>query len=644
MSKTQTQYDESNIRNIDPIEHVRKVPGMYVGRTGNGKSHDDGIYVLLKEILDNSIDEFRMNAGTRIEMEIKTNEDGTQTVRVKDQGRGIPLGSVVDCISLMNTSGKFDDKAFKRSSGLHGVGSKAVNALSNALTITCTREGKYRSASFSKGKLLEDTGIKKNKDASWTSGTEVSFTPDPTIFHGGYAYLMEYVEAILFNSACLNPGLEISLTTDEGQKTFQSKKGLLDLLEQKLGSRLGEVIFPPIHLQDPQSSDEIELAFTYADHQSEEIYSFVNGKETYQGGTHVAALRETIVKTLRTHFGKEYDAVDIRSGIAAALSIRIQSPMFEGQAKTKLGATHTMPPAEDGTPQGLPLKTFFGEFLHTLDNHLHKNPDLQELLQKKILRNETERKAMAGIRDKAKETENKAKLKIPKLEECKVHLTSTLKSEQELKLKTTIFITEGDSAGGSVAEARDARYQAVYPLKGKPDNCFGIDRSFIYKQPVFHLLIKALGIQEDLSGLKYNNVVIATDADVDGMHIRMLVGCFFLQYFPELVRAGHVYFLQTPLFRVRNKKETIYCYNEGEKDKAIKKLGGKPEITRFKGLGEIKPKDFKAFINDDIKLEPFLLDPDSDVKSILTFCLGKNTPERRDFICDNLQHEVLLGA
>jgi topoisomerase-4 subunit B len=643
MSKP-VQYNEGNIKTIEGLAHIRHVPGMYIGKLGNGKSHDDGIYVLVKEVIDNSIDEFRMNCGKYIEVEITTNPDSTQTVRVKDQGRGIPLGSVVDCVSIINTSGKFDSRAFQKSVGLHGVGTKAVNALSQKFIIQAVREGKTRSAEFALGELQNDSGQKPWKDPNWKSGTQTTFIPDPIKF-GEYAYQSEYLERMFQNYACLNPGLTISFTFDDTKKEFFSQKGLQDLLEKRLqeGGENKEICYPLIHLKDPTNPD-LEIVLTHSDHSGEELYSFVNGQATTQGGTHEVAFRDGIVKVIREHYAKTYDTSDIRSGIVAAISLRIQSPVFESQTKTKLGSANTEPSLPDGTPQGTPLKTYFASFLKLLDNFLHKNPETDQAFQKKILRNETERKAMAGIKDKAKETEKKARLKIPKLEECKVHLTSTLKSHEETKLKTTIFITEGDSAGGAVAEARNSEYQAVYPLKGKPDNCFGVDRSFIYKQPVFHLLIKALGIEDGLEGLKYNNVVIATDADVDGMHIRMLVGCFFLQYFPELVKAGHVYFLQTPLFRVRDKKEIIYCYNELEKDKAIKKLGGKPEITRFKGLGEIKPKDFKAFIGDKILLEPFLLDSESNVKDVLSFCLGDNTPERKEYLLKNLKYEVALNA
>lgn len=638
-----SDYNEDNITTLSPLEHIRKVPGMYIGKLGDGKNPSDGIYVLLKEVIDNSIDEFRMKTGKQLEVELTDCENGTQQMRVKDWGRGIPLGSLQSCVSNMNTSGKFDTRAFQKSVGLHGVGTKAVNALTQKFEIQSVRDKQSRTITFALGVLQNDSNVSEWKDTKWKNGTETTFVPDPIKF-GNYSYQTEYLERMFENYACLNPGLEIFfISAGEEPKRFFSERGLPDLLDLRIkeGGSEKELAYEPISLIHPDSPD-IEIVFTHGDASGEEIYSFVNGQYTPQGGPHETAFREGIVKTLRNHFNRKFETPDVRSGIIAAISVRIQSPTFRGQTKSELGSEYTEPADEEGKPQGESLRVFFSNFLGNLDNYLHKNPEICQKLKSKLLRNEEERKEMAGIKDKAKDTIKKAKIQIEKLKDCKVHFNSTTKGQEETRLKTSLFITEGDGAGGSISQARDSQFQAVYPLKGKPENCFGLKRSFIYSKPELHLLVLAMGLEESIENLRYNNIIIATDADVDGMHIRMLMGCFFLQYFPELIREGHVYFLETPLYRVRNKKEEVYCYTEEDRDKAIKKLSPSPEITRFKGLGEITPKDFKAFIGDNMRLEPFRFDKESNVKEDLEFYLGKNTPERKEYVCANLQTEAAL--
>ena len=610
-----TSYTEDNIRSLDWKEHIRMRPGMYIGKLGDGSSADDGIYILLKEVLDNSIDEFVMGAGKSIEISIQGNK-----VIVRDYGRGIPLCKVVDVVSKINTGGKYDSRAFKKSVGLNGVGTKAVNALSTYFRVESNRDGKSASAEFESGVLTQEEIL---EDTTRRKGTKVSFVPDPSIFKN-YKYRNEYVARMLKNYVYLNPGLTISFN---GEKFF-SENGLKDLLEDN--TKQEDRLYPTIHLR----ADDIEVALTHSKTQySEEYHSFVNGQNTTQGGTHLAAFREAFVKTIRDFFGKSYDASDIRKSIISAIAVKVMEPVFESQTKTKLGSTDM--------GGGLPtVRTFINDFVKThLDNYLHKNPDTAEAIQRKILQAERERKELSGIRKIAKERAKKASLHNKKLRDCRVHFGD---AKNNRNLETTLFITEGDSASGSITKSRDVNTQAVFSLKGKPLNCYGLTKKIVYENEEFNLLQAALNIEESIEDLRYNNIVIATDADVDGMHIRLLLITFFLQFFPELIKEGHLYILQTPLFRVRNKKETIYCYSEQERVDAIQKLRPKPEITRFKGLGEISPNEFKYFIGEDIRLDPVMLDTDKSISELLSFYMGKNTPERQKFIIDNLKVELDL--
>jgi topoisomerase-4 subunit B len=610
-----TAYTEDNIRSLDWKEHIRMRPGMYIGKLGDGSSADDGIYILLKEVLDNSIDEYVMGAGKSIDISIQGNK-----VIVRDYGRGIPLGKVVDVVSKMNTGGKYDSRAFKKSVGLNGVGTKAVNALSNYFRVESTRDGKSASAEF-------ELGVLKNQDllddTSRRKGTKVSFIPDSQIFKN-FRFRNEYVARMLKNYVYLNPGLTINFN---GEKFF-SENGLKDLLEDN--SKAEDRLYPTIHIK----GNDIEVAITHSKTQySEEYHSFVNGQNTTQGGTHLAAFREAFVKTIRDYFGKNYDASDIRKSIISAIAIKVMEPVFESQTKTKLGST------EMGG--GLPtVRTFINDFVKTqLDNYLHKNANAAEAIQRKILQAERERKELSGIRKIAKERAKKASLHNKKLRDCRVHFGDT---KNNRNLETTLFITEGDSASGSITKSRDVNTQAVFSLKGKPLNCYGLTKKIVYENEEFNLLQAALNIEESIEDLRYNNIVIATDADVDGMHIRLLLITFFLQFFPEVIKEGHLYILQTPLFRVRNKKETIYCYSDEERIYAIDKLKPKPEITRFKGLGEISPNEFKHFIGDDIRLDPVMLDAEITIEEMLSFYMGKNTPDRQKFIINNLKVELDL--
>ena len=610
-----TSYTEDNIRSLDWKEHIRMRPGMYIGKLGDGSSADDGIYILLKEVLDNSIDEYVMGAGKSIEISIQGNK-----VIVRDYGRGIPLGKVVDVVSKMNTGGKYDSRAFKKSVGLNGVGTKAVNALSTYFRVESNRDGKSASAEFELGVLTNQETL---DDTTRRKGTKVSFIPDPSIFKN-YKFRNEYVSRMLKNYVYLNPGLTIVFNGDK----FFSENGLKDLLEDN--SKAEDRLYPTIHLR----GDDIEVALTHSKTQySEEYHSFVNGQNTTQGGTHLAAFREAFVKTIREFFGKNYDASDIRKSIISAIAVKVMEPVFESQTKTKLGSTDM--------GGGLPtVRTFINDFVKTqLDNYLHKNPDTAEAIQRKILQAERERKELSGIRKIAKERAKKASLHNKKLRDCRVHFSD---AKNNRNLETTLFITEGDSASGSITKSRDVNTQAVFSLKGKPLNCYGLTKKIVYENEEFNLLQAALNIEESIEDLRYNNIVIATDADVDGMHIRLLLITFFLQFFPELIKEGHLYILQTPLFRVRNKKETIYCYTEQERIDAIEKLKPKPEITRFKGLGEISPNEFKHFIGDDIRLDPVMLDTEKSIGELLSFYMGKNTPERQKFIIDNLKVELDL--
>ena len=611
----QTQYTEDNIRSLDWKEHIRMRPGMYIGKLGDGSSADDGIYILLKEVIDNCIDEFVMGAGKTIEISIREN-----TVHVRDYGRGIPLGKVVDVVSKMNTGGKYDTRAFKKSVGLNGVGTKAVNALSAYFKVESNRDGQSKTAEFATGNLVNEELL---KETSRRRGTKVSFIPDESIFKK-YKYRNEYVERMLKNYVYLNPGLTIVFN---GEK-YHSENGLKDLLEDT--NNQDDFLYPIIHLK----GNDIEVAMTHSRTQySEEYHSFVNGQHTTQGGTHQSAFREAIVKTLRDFYGKNYDASDIRKSIISAISIKVMEPVFESQTKTKLGSTDM--------GGDLPtVRTYINDFIGKyLDNYLHKNPETAEALQRKIVQAEKERKELSGIRKLARERAKKASLHNKKLRDCRVHLQDMKKDR---RLETTLFITEGDSASGSITKSRDVNTQAVFSLRGKPLNSYGMSKKIVYENEEFNLLQAALNIEESLEDLRYNNIVIATDADVDGMHIRLLLITFFLQFFPELIKENHLYILQTPLFRVRNKKETIYCYSEEEKREAINKLTGKPEITRFKGLGEISPDEFKHFIGDDIRLEPVMLDKAMSIDNLLKFYMGKNTPDRQEFIINNLKVELDL--
>jgi len=611
-----TQYTEDNIRSLDWKEHIRMRPGMYIGKLGDGSSSDDGIYILLKEVLDNCIDEFVMGAGKTIEINIKDNQ-----VNVRDFGRGIPLGKVVDVVSKMNTGGKYDTRAFKKSVGLNGVGTKAVNALSEKFTVQSNRDQLSKTAVFEYGNLIEEF---PQETSSRRRGTKVTFVPDPKIFKN-YRFRLEYVERMVKNYVYLNPGLTIELN---GAK-FVSENGLKDLLEDQTSA--SDLLYPIIHLK----GEDIEVAMSHSRTQySEEYHSFVNGQHTTQGGTHQAAFREAIVKTIREHFGKSYEAADIRKSIISAVSIKVMEPVFESQTKTKLGSTEMggdMPS----------VRAYINDFLLTqLDNYLHKNTQVAEAIQRKIMQAERERKELSGIRKLARERAKKANLHNKKLRDCRVHLNDLKK---ERRLDSTIFITEGDSASGSITKSRDVNTQAVFSLRGKPLNTYGMTKKIVYENEEFNLLQSALNIEDSLEDLRYNNIVIATDADVDGMHIRLLLITFFLQFFPELIKEGHLYILQTPLFRVRNKKETRYCYSEQERLNALKELAGKLEITRFKGLGEISPDEFKHFIGEDMRLDPVMLDRNTTIEQLLEFYMGKNTQDRQNFIIDNLKVELDLA-
>lgn len=611
----ETKYTEDNIRSLDWKEHIRMRPGMYIGKLGDGSSPDDGIYILVKEVLDNSIDEFVMGTGKTIEVSVQG-----EKVIVRDYGRGIPLGKVVDVVSKMNTGGKYDSRAFKKSVGLNGVGTKAVNALSTYFRVESTREGKSASAEFEKGNLTNEEFL---EETSRRRGTKVTFVADDSIFKN-YKYRPEYIIRLLKNYVYLNPGLTIVFN---GEK-FHSENGLKDLLEDN--NNQDDMLYPIIHLR----GEDIELAITHSKTQySEEYHSFVNGQHTTQGGTHLNAFREAVVKTVREFFGKNFDASDVRKSIIGAISVKVMEPVFESQTKTKLGST------EMGGD--LPtVRTYINDFVKTqLDNFLHKNTEVADKLQKKILQAEKERKELSGIRKLARERAKKASLHNKKLRDCRIHFGDTKKDGY---LDTTLFITEGDSASGSITKSRNVNTQAVFSLKGKPLNSYGLSKKIVYENEEFNLLQAALNIEDSLEDLRYNNIVIATDADVDGMHIRLLLITFFLQFFPEVIKEGHLYILDTPLFRVRNKKETIYCYSEDEKKAAIDKLRGKPEITRFKGLGEISPNEFVHFIGDDIRLDPVMLDKEMSIEQMLEFYMGKNTPDRQKFIINNLKVELDL--
>ena len=606
------KYTEDNIKSLDWREHIRLRPGMYIGKLGDGAAYDDGVYVLIKEIIDNCIDEHVMGFGKAIEIEL-----GRESVKVRDYGRGIPLGKLVDCVSRINTGGKYDGEAFTKSVGLNGVGTKAVNALSKSFVVQSFRDGLSRKASFAQGLLLEES---KDLPTNEKNGTLVEFIPDGEIFRN-FHFIHEFIEEQLWNYAYLNAGLSLYLN---GKKFF-SKDGLLDLLVRKAPS--DAIRYPVIHLK----GDDIELAFTHGEQYGEEYYSFVNGQYTTQGGTHLAAYREALVRTIREFYKKDFDASDVRGSIIGALSLRVQEPVFESQTKTKLGSQHM-------APGGAPLRSFVGDFIkRELDNYLHKHPAVADALLKRITQSERERKDMAGIKKLANERAKKANLHNRKLRDCRLHYNE---GRNEGHYNSTLFITEGDSASGSITKARQVETQAVFSLRGKPLNCYGLKKKVVYENEEFNLLQHALNIEEGLENLRYNRVVIATDADVDGMHIRLLLMTFFLQFFPDLVRDGHLYILDTPLFRVRNKQETIYCYSESEKQAAMARLGARAEVTRFKGLGEISPDEFGRFIGPDMRLEPIILKADTSIPKLLAYYMGKNTPERQQFIVENLRWEM----
>ena len=609
-----SNYTEENIKSLDWREHIRLRPGMYIGKSGDGSSPDDGIYVLLKEVIDNCVDEFVMGEGKIIDIVI--NDD---FVSVRDYGRGIPIGKVVDVVSKMNTGGKYDTRAFKKSVGLNGVGTKAVNALSSSFIVSSTRDGKTKSAEFKLGLLSNE----KLSDTEERNGTYVEFRPDQSIFKN-FKYRIEYVEKMIKFYVYLNPGLTIKLN---GNK-FKSEFGLKDLIEDQ--SNVNDFLYPIIHLK----GEDIELAITHSRTQySEEYYSFVNGQYTVQGGTHQSAFREAFVKTIREFFGKNYETSDIRKSIISAISIKVMEPVFESQTKTKLGSTEMGKGMKS-------VRVFINDFIKKeLDNYLHKNQEVAKSIQNKIIQAERERKELSGIRKLARERAKKASLHNKKLRDCRVHLNELKKDK---RLDSTIFITEGDSASGSITKSRDVNTQAVFSLRGKPLNSFGMSKKIVYENEEFNLLQAALNIENSMEDLRYNNIVIATDADVDGMHIRLLIITFFLQFYPELIKNGHLYILQTPIFRVRNKEKTHYCYSEAEKNDIVNNSKGKFEITRFKGLGEISPNEFKNFIGDDIKLDPVIIDKTTTVEELLTFYMGKNTPDRQQFIIDNLKVELDL--
>ncbi|MGX5816773.1 DNA topoisomerase IV subunit B [Chitinophaga lutea] len=616
-------YTEDSIRSLDWREHIRLRPGMYIGKLGDGSSPDDGIYILIKEVVDNCIDEHMMGFGKQVDIKVSEH-----AVTIRDYGRGIPLGKVVDVVSKINTGAKYDSKAFQKSVGLNGVGTKAVNALSSYFKVSSFRDGRVKAAEFERGVLTKDH---READAKENNGTLVTFTPDDTVFKN-YRFIPDFLENQIWNYCFLNAGLTINFN---GQK-YLSKNGLLDLLQRKTNP--DDLRYPIIHLK----GEDIEVAITHENQYGEEYYSFVNGQHTTQGGTHLAAFREAFVKTVRDFYKKDYDATDIRASICAAIAVRVQEPVFESQTKTKLGSLTV-------SEGGQSMKNFVLEFLSKqLDDYLHRNPTAAEALKKRIEQSERERKELAGIKKLANERAKKANLHNRKLRDCRVHLNEEYsgkgKEEMESRQKeTTIFITEGDSASGSITKSRNVETQAVFSLRGKPLNSYGLTKKIVYENEEFNLLQHALNIEEGLEGLRYNNIVIATDADVDGMHIRLLMLTFFLQFFPDLVKNGHIYVLETPLFRVRNKQETIYCYDEAEKQKAVKKLGGKPEITRFKGLGEISPEEFGQFIGDDMRKAPIIPSKDMPVAKLLEYYMGKNTQHRQEFIIENLRYEKDLA-
>ena len=613
----EVKYTEDSIKSLDWREHIRLRPGMYIGKLGDGSAQDDGIYVLVKEVLDNSIDEHMMGYGRTIEVKISEHK-----VEVRDYGRGIPLGKVIDCVSKINTGGKYDSGAFQKSVGLNGVGTKAVNALSDFFKVQAYRDGETKVAEFEKGILVNDAPVIKTSDRN---GTKVVFSPDGGIFKN-YHFIPEYLENQIWNYAYLNAGLTINYN---GKKYF-SDRGLFDLLSNKIDEESQR--YPIIHLK----GNDIEMALTHSNQYGEEYYSFVNGQYTTQGGTHLAAFREAVVKTVREFFKKDYDASDIRQSVVAAISIRVQEPVFESQTKTKLGS-------QSVGPDGPTVRTFINDFLKTeLDNYLHKNPTVADALLKRILQSERERKEISGIKKLANERAKKANLHNKKLRDCRVHYDDP-KANEDVKANTMLFLTEGDSASGSITKSRDVQTQAVFSLRGKPLNCFGMTKKVVYENEEFNLLQHALNIEDGIENLRYRKIVIATDADVDGMHIRLLIMTYFLQFFPDLVKNGHLFILETPLFRVRNKKETIYCYTDEERQRAIHKLGNKPEITRFKGLGEISPEEFGGFIGEDIRLEPIILNKETKIADLLTFYMGKNTPNRQNFIIKNLKIEKDLA-
>ena len=613
MENKKNTYTEDSIRSLDWKEHIRTRPGMYIGKLGDGSAKDDGIYVLIKEVIDNSIDEHLMGHGRQIKIKVKDHN-----VEVRDYGRGIPLGKVIDCVSKINTGGKYDSEAFQKSVGLNGVGLKAVNALSTKFQIESYREGEIKQAEFMKGENTSDSPVSSTEQKN---GTLIRFEPDNSIFKN-YNYIPEYLEDQIWNYAYLNSGL----TLNYNGKKYHSENGLLDLLENKTDQE--SIRYPIIHFK----GKEIECAMTHTNNYGEEYYSFVNGQYTTQGGTHLAAFREAVVKTIREFFKKDYDATDIRASISGAVAIRVQEPVFESQTKTKLGSLNV-------SPKGQTVRAFVNEFVKKeLDNFLHKNSETAQAIQKRIIQSERERKEIAGIKKLANERAKKAKLHNKKLRDCRIHYNDK-RGDEELKNNSMIFITEGDSASGSITKSRDVQTQAVFSLRGKPFNCFGHTKKIVYENEEFNLLQHALNIEDGLEGLRYKKIVIATDADVDGMHIRLLLLTYFLQFFPDLVKMGHVYILETPLFRVRNKKKTLYCYDDEERNAAVEEVGKNPEITRFKGLGEISPSEFKNFIGDQIRLEPIILNKKSKIQDLLTFYMGKNTPDRQEFIIDKLRVE-----
>jgi topoisomerase-4 subunit B len=608
-------YNEDSIKSLDWREHIRLRPGMYIGKLGDGSAQDDGIYVLIKEVIDNSIDEYVMGNGKKIDISIANGR-----ITVRDYGRGIPLGKVIDCVSKINTGGKYDSAAFKKSVGLNGVGTKAVNALSHYFRVQSVRDGEVKIAEFEKGQLVKDHPIAKTTEAN---GTTIVFEPDDSIFRN-YHFIADYIDQQIWNYAYLNSGLTLNFNNQK----FFSKNGLLDLLRSKTDEN--ELRYPIIHLK----GNDIEIALTHGNQYGEEYYSFVNGQYTPLGGTHLAGFREAIVKTIREFYNKTFDTADIRASVIAAISLRVEEPVFESQTKTKLGSQLM-------APEGATVRGYINDFLKKeLDDYLHKNPTIADALLKRILQSERERKEIAGIKKLANERAKKANLHNKKLRDCRLHLADPKDAKNEKRYETTLFITEGDSASGSITKARNVETQAVFSLRGKPLNCYGLTKKIVYENEEFNLLQHALNIEDGLDDLRYNRIVIATDADVDGMHIRLLLLTFFLQFFPDLVRNGHIYILETPLFRVRDKQKTFYCYNENEKQRAIKQLRGKPEVTRFKGLGEISPDEFGKFIGTDMKLDPVILKKDATIPKLLDYYMGKNTPQRQEFIIDNLRIEL----